>query len=326
MRVGNGHDLLCETGEVQAEMLIFLLPHPEEGRGGRLRLGASEEVCLELSCELVKRVDRGERQPSGVVELAPVSPWGVERHVPIFKQREWKRRLRGSSRGWLAFWMRVSPTPSRRQSFLCRYSQPLLFESLPGEAFILVCRQLIVPFPSVFTTFSVGMFNAAGTADGSLHSGWACRIFLNLEEAAPHSYLFSPRVTLPPFGSSRFPQTLASACTGDPTMALSIGFLPAFTIGDGASGAALPRRAVLLPSFAPPRRWAVAAASRAAVEAAPDATGKRRPRGITKPRPVSPELQAVVGEAEIPRTQALKKIWAYIKENNLQVLFFILHL
>ncbi|RWV87344.1 hypothetical protein GW17_00050680 [Ensete ventricosum] len=119
-----------------------------------------------------------------------------------------------------------------------------------------------------------------------------------------------------------FPQTLASACTGDPTMALSIGFLPAFTIGDGASGAALPRRAVLLPSFAPPRRWAVAAA----VEAAPDATGKRRPRGITKPRPVSPELQAVVGEAEIPRTQALKKIWAYIKENNLQVLFFILHL
>ena len=118
------------------------------------------------------------------------------------------------------------------------------------------------------------------------------------------------------------PKTLASACTGDPTMAASIGFLPAFTIGDGASAAALPRRAVLLPSFTPPRRWAVAADSHAAVEAAPDATGKRRPRGITKPRPVSPELQAVVGEAEIPRTQALKKIWAYIKENNLQVLFY----
>ncbi|RZS00110.1 hypothetical protein BHM03_00029761, partial [Ensete ventricosum] len=60
-------------------------------------------------------------------------------------------------------------------------------------------------------------------------------------------------------------------------------------------------------------------ASRVAAEAAPDASGKRRPRGITKPRPVSPELQAVVSEAEIPRTQALKKIWAYIKENNLQV-------
>lgn len=37
-----------------------------------------------------------------------------------------------------------------------------------------------------------------------------------------------------------------------------------------------------------------------------------------KPRPVSPEMQAVVGVPEIPRTQALKLIWAYIKENNLQ--------
>ncbi|RZS04017.1 hypothetical protein BHM03_00034276 [Ensete ventricosum] len=295
--------------------------------------------------------------------------------------------------------MRVSPTPSRRQSFLCRYSQPLLFESLPGEAFILVCRQSIVPFLSVFTAFSVGVFNAAGTADGSLHSGWACRVWFqpycrtifsdpqDLMEIVRHPMTLcigllpplwrivrrcifvmfvviycwsgwlrflmyplghlssydlnrtapnlpqsrgssSPLLSLLASGHSpsirilSFPQTLASACTGDPTMALSIGFLPAFTIGDGASGAALPRRAVLLPSFAPPRRWAVAAA----VEAAPDATGKRRPRGITKPRPVSPELQAVVGEAEIPRTQALKKIWAYIKENNLQVLFFILHL
>nr|CAD1837876.1 unnamed protein product [Ananas comosus var. bracteatus] len=54
-----------------------------------------------------------------------------------------------------------------------------------------------------------------------------------------------------------------------------------------------------------------------AAEAAPEA-GKRRPRGITKPRPISPELQELVGVKEIPRTQALKLIWAYIKENNLQ--------
>lgn len=45
----------------------------------------------------------------------------------------------------------------------------------------------------------------------------------------------------------------------------------------------------------------------------------REPRGITKPRPVSPEMQAIVGVSEIPRTQALKLIWAYIKEHNLQV-------
>ncbi|RWW75695.1 hypothetical protein BHE74_00016278 [Ensete ventricosum] len=79
------------------------------------------------------------------------------------------------------------------------------------------------------------------------------------------------------------------------------------------------RRAVHLCGCLPLRRWLAAAASRVAAEVAPDASGKRRPRGITKPRPVSPELQAVVSEAEIPRTQALKKIWAYIKENNLQV-------
>ncbi|WOK92332.1 hypothetical protein Cni_G01023 [Canna indica] len=101
-------------------------------------------------------------------------------------------------------------------------------------------------------------------------------------------------------------------------MAASISFLPAFVSGDRASSVALPHRAVLRPSSVPPRRWTAASASRVAAEASPDASGKRRPRGITKPRPVSPELQAVVGEAEIPRTQALKKIWAYIKENNLQ--------
>ncbi|XP_020580272.1 upstream activation factor subunit UAF30-like [Phalaenopsis equestris] len=48
-------------------------------------------------------------------------------------------------------------------------------------------------------------------------------------------------------------------------------------------------------------------------------TGPRRPaRGITKPKPVSPAMQAFLGVKEIPRTQALKQIWAYIKENNLQ--------
>ncbi|XWS39893.1 hypothetical protein CRYUN_Cryun18bG0093600 [Craigia yunnanensis] len=48
------------------------------------------------------------------------------------------------------------------------------------------------------------------------------------------------------------------------------------------------------------------------------ATGPRLPRGIMKPRRVSPEMQALVGVPEIPRTQALKLIWAYIKEHNLQ--------
>ncbi|XP_074308820.1 zinc finger CCCH domain-containing protein 44-like [Silene latifolia] len=44
----------------------------------------------------------------------------------------------------------------------------------------------------------------------------------------------------------------------------------------------------------------------------------RKPRGIMKPRPISPELQEFVGVSEISRTQALKVIWAHIKANNLQ--------
>ncbi|MED6119160.1 hypothetical protein PIB30_009262 [Stylosanthes scabra] len=41
-------------------------------------------------------------------------------------------------------------------------------------------------------------------------------------------------------------------------------------------------------------------------------------RGIMKPRKISTEMQAICGVDEISRTQALKQIWAYIKENNLQ--------
>lgn len=48
----------------------------------------------------------------------------------------------------------------------------------------------------------------------------------------------------------------------------------------------------------------------------------RKPRGIMKPRPISPVLQELVGAPEISRTQALKVIWAHIKANNLQVIPF----
>ncbi|CAL5377467.1 unnamed protein product [Camellia sinensis] len=50
------------------------------------------------------------------------------------------------------------------------------------------------------------------------------------------------------------------------------------------------------------------------------ATQKREPRGIMKPGRVSPEMQAFLGGvSEIPRTQVLKQIWAYIKQHNLQM-------
>ncbi|XP_047088664.1 protein TRI1 [Lolium rigidum] len=73
-------------------------------------------------------------------------------------------------------------------------------------------------------------------------------------------------------------------------------------------------------SLAPPRRTSAAIAVRAAAKApaAAAAPKKKRATGITMPRPVSPALQAFVGAAEVPRTEAIKRLWAYIKQNNLQ--------
>ncbi|MQM17898.1 hypothetical protein Taro_050878, partial [Colocasia esculenta] len=51
------------------------------------------------------------------------------------------------------------------------------------------------------------------------------------------------------------------------------------------------------------------------------ATGSKRrggPGGLSKLCGVSPELQAIVGEPAMPRTQIVKQLWAYIRKNNLQ--------
>ncbi|KAI5672910.1 hypothetical protein M9H77_13274 [Catharanthus roseus] len=40
--------------------------------------------------------------------------------------------------------------------------------------------------------------------------------------------------------------------------------------------------------------------------------------GLNKVCSVSPELQAVVGEAALPRTEIVKQLWAYIRKHNLQ--------
>lgn len=37
-----------------------------------------------------------------------------------------------------------------------------------------------------------------------------------------------------------------------------------------------------------------------------------------KPKNLSPELEAVVGPGPMPTTEVVKKIWEYIKANNLQ--------
>lgn len=46
---------------------------------------------------------------------------------------------------------------------------------------------------------------------------------------------------------------------------------------------------------------------------------KRKPNpAFMKPMSISEELAAVVGGKPIPRTEVVKKLWAYIKKNKLQ--------
>ncbi len=40
--------------------------------------------------------------------------------------------------------------------------------------------------------------------------------------------------------------------------------------------------------------------------------------GLSKPMKLSAELEDVIGPGPMPRTEVTKKLWAYIKENNLQ--------
>jgi chromatin remodeling complex protein RSC6 len=59
----------------------------------------------------------------------------------------------------------------------------------------------------------------------------------------------------------------------------------------------------------------------AAAEKKVKATGKRAGGargGITAPVTPSPELAEIVGEKDLPRSEVVSKMWAYIKKNDLQ--------
>ncbi|MBE7216925.1 MAG: hypothetical protein INR64_00485 [Caulobacteraceae bacterium] len=59
----------------------------------------------------------------------------------------------------------------------------------------------------------------------------------------------------------------------------------------------------------------------AAAEKKVEATGKKAGGargGITAPVTPSPELGAIIGKDDLPRSEAVSKIWDYIKKNNLQ--------
>ena len=42
------------------------------------------------------------------------------------------------------------------------------------------------------------------------------------------------------------------------------------------------------------------------------------PKGLKKPVKLKPELSTMLGESELPRTEITKKLWEYIKSNQLQ--------
>ena len=53
-------------------------------------------------------------------------------------------------------------------------------------------------------------------------------------------------------------------------------------------------------------------------EAASKEAGSKRAGGLQKPLQPSKELAAVVGSGPLPRSEAVSKVWDYIKKNNLQ--------
>jgi chromatin remodeling complex protein RSC6 len=60
------------------------------------------------------------------------------------------------------------------------------------------------------------------------------------------------------------------------------------------------------------------AAKKAVKKAAKKATKRKPNAAFMKPVTPNEKLAAVVGAAPLPRTELTKKLWAYIKKNNLQ--------
>ncbi len=81
-----------------------------------------------------------------------------------------------------------------------------------------------------------------------------------------------------------------------------------------AAKKAAPKKAVkkAAPKKAAPKK-------KAAAKKAPKKAGKRKPNpAFMKALTPSAQLAAVVGDKPLPRTEVVKKLWAYIKKNNLQ--------
>uniref|UniRef100_A0A0D9WAU6 DM2 domain-containing protein n=1 Tax=Leersia perrieri TaxID=77586 RepID=A0A0D9WAU6_9ORYZ len=117
----------------------------------------------------------------------------------------------------------------------------------------------------------------------------------------------------------------AGAAVSPPPPVPAMAFYPppplAFRVTSGLGGVATGGTV----SFQQPPPVAGATASpTAAVQAGGDnkeSASKRKrggPGGLNKICAISPELQTIVGEAVMSRTQIVKQLWQYIRENNLQ--------
>jgi upstream activation factor subunit UAF30 len=53
-------------------------------------------------------------------------------------------------------------------------------------------------------------------------------------------------------------------------------------------------------------------------KAASHSKGSEQPNGLQKPVQPSKELAAVVGAKPLPRSEVVRKVWAYIKQHKLQ--------
>lgn len=92
-----------------------------------------------------------------------------------------------------------------------------------------------------------------------------------------------------------------------------------------AAKKAAPKKAAkkAAPKKAAPKKAAAKKAAPAKKAAAPKKAakkaGKRAPNpAFMKPLTPSADLAAIVGEKGLPRTEVVKKLWAYIKKNGLQ--------
>jgi chromatin remodeling complex protein RSC6 len=89
-----------------------------------------------------------------------------------------------------------------------------------------------------------------------------------------------------------------------------------------AKKAAAPKKATAKKVAAPKATTKKAAAPKKATAkkaAAPKMKSARKPNAaFMKPLNPSKELAEIVGGSPIPRTEVMKKVWAYIKKNNLQ--------